>query len=199
MHGESFTNFLIWLEPRSSRYTTRTLPDREKHNKNKFCLAGKSQKKRKISLDDNKFQVNIKKNTHYQPQSTTVAAKLKCETHYNDEKTQNNSFPGEYEHLVPLPSVFVGVMLEPLTFRQTGWHRGWRACFPCPPRSEPCRRTSAGCSAWRTSVSPGWCPGGPGSPHTGRWCDRSPVDSSLDPCSPPGHLTRLKEAHAPSN
>lgn len=115
------------------------------------------------------------------------------------KKTQNNSFPGEYEHLVPLPSVFVGVMLEPLTFRRTGWRRGWRACSPCPPRSEPCRRTSAGCSAWRTSASPGWCPGGPGSPHTGRWCDRLPVDSSLDPCSPPGHLTRLKEAHAPSN
>lgn len=80
-----------------------------------------------------------------------------------------------------------------LTFHQRGWHRGWHGCCPCPPGSALARRTSVVCSEWRTAVSPGWCPGGPGSPRTGRWCDRLPADSSLDPCSPRGHLTRSKK------
>lgn len=80
-----------------------------------------------------------------------------------------------------------------LTFHQRGWHRGWHGCCPCPPGSALARRTSVVCFEWRTAVSPGWCPGGPGSPRTGRWCDRLPADSSLDPCSPWGHLTRSKK------
>lgn len=80
--------------------------------------------------------------------------------------------------------------LKWLTFHQRGWHRGWRGCCPCPPGSALVRRKSVVCFEWRTAVSPGWCPGGLGSPRTGRWCDRLPADSSLDPCSPRGHLTR---------
>lgn len=86
-------------------------------------------------------------------------------------------------------------MYKSLTFHRRGWHQGWRGCCPCPPGSALGHWKSVGCSVQRTSVSLGWCPGGPGSPHTGRWCDRLPVDSSLDPCSPQGHLTRSNESH----
>lgn len=83
--------------------------------------------------------------------------------------------------------------LKWLTFHQRGWHRGWCGCCPCPPGSALVRRKSVVCLEWRTAVSPGWCPGGLGSPRTGRWCDRLPGDSSLDPCSPGGRLTRSKK------
>lgn len=105
--------------------------------------------------------------------------------------------------LVPLPSVEYRAAVKwrnkkheqctvykRLTFHQRGWRRGWRGCCPCPPGNALVRRKSVVCSEWRTAVSPGWCPGGLGSPRTGRWCDRLPADSSLDPCSPRGHLTR---------
>lgn len=106
---------------------------------------------------------------------------------------ENNSFPLITECRTRW--CLVGVMHKPLTCHRRGWLQEWHGCCPCLQENVPGHRKSAGCSVQRTSVSPGWCPGGPASPHTERWCDRLPADSSLDPCSQPGHLTRSYKSH----
>lgn len=80
-----------------------------------------------------------------------------------------------------------------LTLLQRGCLPGWRECCPCQSGTWSYRRRNAGSAGRRGLVSPGWYPGGPGSPGTARWRGTVAASSSLGPCNPPGHLRKGKE------
>lgn len=80
-----------------------------------------------------------------------------------------------------------------LTLLQRGCLLGWRGCCPCQSGTWSDRRTNANSAGRQGLVSPGWCPGGPGSPGTARWRGTAAASSSLGPCNPPGHLQKGKE------
>lgn len=80
-----------------------------------------------------------------------------------------------------------------LTLLQRGCLLGWRECCPCQSGTWSDHRMNANSAGRQGLVSPGWCPGGPGSPGTARWRGTGAASSSQGPCNPPGHLQKGKE------
>lgn len=80
-----------------------------------------------------------------------------------------------------------------LTRLQKDCPLGWHECCPCQSGTWFDHRRNASSAGRWGLVSPGWYPGGPGSPGTVHLCGTVAASSSLGPCSPPGHLQKGKE------
>lgn len=80
-----------------------------------------------------------------------------------------------------------------LTLLQKDFLLGWCECCPCQSGTWSDRRTNASSAGRWGLASPGWYPGGPGSPGTEHWRGTAAASSSLGPCNPPGHLQKGKE------